>query len=212
MKAIHSHPFLSKLYSFLLVFSLAFGSLTLVSCGDDDDQPAPEQYDLSGNYKIQKATLTSGGPQIAAALGIPAALIPTDITAPMSTAFLGEAPCTNPANGAVNLRSNLELFFVCIGETNQVKTGTWSVNSQRTELSLNLSVSTGNFSLVISDLSINESTDVVGGNLNNFPITKSFLAGFLAGLPAEQRDAILAGIPDNTVVLINVAIEFQKIV
>jgi hypothetical protein len=79
-------------------------------------------------------------------------------------------------------------------------------------LSLNLSVTTGNFSLVISDLAINETTNVVGGNLNNFPITKSFLAGFLATLPAEQRDAILAGVPDNTVVLINVAIEFQKII
>ena len=210
MKAINSHKFHSKLYSFLILFSLSIGSLVMVSC-EDDDQPVQEEYDLSGNYQIQKATLTSGGPQIAEALGIPAALIPTDITAQMSGAFLGEAPCTNPANGAVNLRSNLELFFVCIGESNEAKTGTWSVNSQRTELSLNLSVSTGNFALVISDLAINEATDVVGGNLNNFPITKSFLGGFLAGLPAAQRDAILAGIPDNTVVLINVAIEFKKI-
>ncbi len=211
MKAIDSSKFLSSLYSFLIFFSLSMGSLVLVSCGDDD-QPAEEEYDLSGNYKIQKATLTSGGAQIAAALGVPAALIPTDITAQMSGAFLGEAPCTNPSNGAVNLRPNFELFFVCIGETNQAKTGTWAVNAQRTELSLNLSVSTGNFALVISDLAINEATDVVGGNLNNFPITKSFLAGFLAGLPAAQRDAILAGIPDNTVVLINVAIEFKKVV
>lgn len=206
----NSKKIVTKLFSLLILFSFSMGSLFLVSCSDDD-QPAPEEYDLSGNYQIQKATLTSGGPQIAAALGVPAALIPTDITAQMSGAFLGEAPCTNPANGAVNLRSNLELFFVCIGETNQAKTGTWSVNSQRTELSLNLSVSTGNFALVLSDLAINEATDVVGGNLNNFPITKSFLAGFLAGLPAAQRDAILAGIPNNTVVLINVAIEFKKI-
>jgi hypothetical protein len=211
MKAINSSKFLSRFYSFLILFSLTAGSLMMVSCEDDDD-PAVEEYDLAGNYKIQKATLTSGGPQIAAALGIPAALIPTDITAQMSGAFLGEAPCTNPANGAVNLKSNLELFFVCIGETNQAKTGTWSVNSQRTELSLNLSVSTGNFALVVSDLQIDEATDVVSGNINNFPITKSFLAGFLAGLPAAQRDAILAGIPNNTVVLINVAIEFKKIV
>lgn len=211
MDANNSKKTLTKLFSILMLFSLSMGSLFLVSCSDDD-QPATEEYDLSGNYKIQKATLTSGAAQIAAALGIPVSLIPTDITAQMSGAFLGEAPCTNPANGAVNLRSNLELFFVCIGETNQAKTGTWSVNSQRTELSLNLSVSTGNFALVVSDLQIDEANDVVSGNINNFPITKSFLAGFLAGLPAAQRDAILAGIPNNTVVLINVAIEFKKIV
>ena len=211
MDANNSKKTLTKLFSILMLFSLSMGSLFLVSCSDED-QPASEEYDLSGTYQIQKATLTSGGPQIAAALGIPANLIPTDITAQMSAAFLGEAPCTNPANGAVNLRSNLELFFSCIGETNQAKTGTWSVNSQRTELNLNLSVSTGNFALILTELNINEATNVVGGNLNNFPITKSFLAGFLAGLPAAQRDAILAGVPNNTVVLINVAIEFKKIV
>ncbi len=210
MDANNSKQLVTKLFSILLLFSLSMGSLFLVSCSDDEP-PTPEEYDLSGNYKIQKATLTSGGPQIAAALGVPAALIPSDITAQMSGAFLGEAPCTNPANGAVNLRSNFELFFVCIGETNQAKTGTWSVNSQRTELSLNLSVSTGNFSLIVSDLQIDEANDVVSGSINNFPITKSFLAGFLASLPAAQRDAILAGIPDNTVVLINVAIEFKKV-
>ena len=211
MDANNSKKIVTKLFSILILFSLSVGSIFLVSCSDDEP-PTPEEYDLSGNYKIQKATLTSGGPQIAAALGVPAALIPSDITAQMSGAFLGEAPCTNPANGAVNLRSNFELFFACIGETNQVKTGTWSINSQRTELSLNLSVSTGNFALVVSDLQIDEANDVVSGSINNFPITKSFLAGFLASLPAAQRDAILAGIPDNTVVLINVAIEFKKVV
>lgn len=202
---------LNKTIGMLLSTSLLFGLLFISACNNDDDNE-PEEYELAGTYTFKKAELVDGKEEIADALGFPAALIPTDITAQMAGGLLAEAPCTNPNNGAVELKANLELFFTCIGESNEEKTGTWSVNSDRTELNLNLAVAAGNLQLKIDDLTINEATNVIGGTITNFPITKPLLAGFLSALPEENRNAILAGIEDDIVIPITVDIEFQKVV
>ena len=126
--------------------------------------------------------------------------------------LLDEAPCTNPENGAVELKSNKQLFFVCIGESNSEQAGTWDVNDDRTELSLILSVAIGTLELTIQDLVINESTDIIGGNISNFPINKTLLAGFMAGfgLTEEQITNILLTVDDNWTVVVDVEIEFKK--
>ncbi len=211
IKTKHKSP--TKFLSLLLGVSLLGGILFFASC-DNNDEPEPEEYDLSGIYTFKKAELVEGKEAIATALGNPALafIIPTDITNEMAGGLLAEAPCDNKDNGAVDLKANFELFFTCIGESNELKSGTWSVNSDRTELNLNLSVAAGNLQLKISELTINETTNVIGGTIINFPVTKNLLAGFLSDLPEEQRDAILAGIDDDVVVLITVDIEFQKVV
>jgi hypothetical protein len=73
---------------------------------------------------------------------------------------------------------------------------------------LNLSVSAGTLPLKIEELKIDETNDVIGGSILNFPITKPLLAGFLTGLP--NAEDILAGIPENTIIFVDVDIEFQK--
>jgi hypothetical protein len=190
---------------------LLIGLFFVVSCDNGNDEPEPELYELPGVYTFKKAELTSGADAIATALGLPAALIPTNITDAMASGLLAEAPCKDTDNGAVELKENKELFFACVGEENEEKAGTWSINSDTTQLNLNLSVSTGDLQLPIEELTINESTDVIAGSINNFPITKSLLAGFLAALPEEQRNAILAQLADDIVILVGVDIEFQKV-
>lgn len=195
--------------------SCMLGVVFTMSCDNGDDEPEPELYDLSGLYIFNEAVLTDGKVEIATALGNPqlAALIPDDITDEMAGGLLAEAPCDNPANGAVELKSNLELFFACLGETNEAKSGTWSVNNDTTELNLNLAVSSGNLQLKISNLVINELTDVIGGSIVNFPITKSLLAGFLVALVPDEttRNGILQGIADDITILVDVDIEFKKV-
>ena len=200
---------LKKTTGTLVAVVFVMGLLFVVSCDSDSDDPGPELYDLSGFYTFKKAVLTAGKEDIADVLNLPATLIPSDITVPMSDGLLAEAPCDDSENGAVELKSDKKLFFSCLGEENEAQAGTWTVNSDTTELTLNLSVSTGNLSLEITELYINETTDVIGGNISNFPITKTLLAGFLAGVPGG--DVILASIDDNVTILVDVEIEFQKV-
>ena len=201
--------FLKSTFRALLASTLIITILFVMSCNNSDD-PKPELYDISGVYTFKTATLQTE-------ITIPGIPIPIskglDITDELEGGLLAEAPCDNPENGAIELKSNNELFFVCIGEENELKAGTWGINSDTTELSLNLAMPPlpSALQLKISNLVINESTDVIGGTISNFPLNKSLIAGFLAGLPEVQRDAILAGIDDNYVVLIDVDIEFQKV-
>ena len=195
----------------LFTSALVVGLLFVVGCDNgDDDPPEPELYDLAGVYTFKKAELVSGKEAIADAIGIPAALIPTDITDEMASGLLNEAPCDNPENGAVELKSNNELFFACIGETNEEKTGTWEVNSDTTELDLNLAVMAGNLQLTLENLEIDETNDVISGSIINFPLTPDLVAGFFPpGTSQELIDAILADLP--AAIPVNVDIEFQKV-
>jgi len=194
----------------LLSLLIVFGVLFLVSCDNGgDDDPEPELYGLPGVYEFQKAELTDGKDEIAAAIGFSPALIPSDITGPMADGLLEEAPCDDPENGAVELKESKELFFACVGEANEEKAGTWNVNADTTRLDLNLSISSGDLQLPIENLTIDEANDVLAGSISNFPITKTLVAGFLAGVPGG--DVILAGLDDDLTILVDVDIEFKKV-
>lgn len=198
---------LKRTFLKLIAGTFVLGLTFIMSCDSgSDDPPTPEPYDLSGVYTFKKATLQT-------TLNIPGIPIPIpagrDITDEMAGGLLAEAPCKDPDNGAVELKSNNKLFFACIGEDNELDAGTWSVDGDYTELTLNLSISTGNLALIIGDLTIDEDNDVISGKITNFPITKPLIAGFLSGIPGA--DAILAGIDDNITILVDVDIEFQKV-
>lgn len=195
---------LKRVFITLISSSLVLGMFFLFSCGEDD--PEPELYDLSGVYTFKKAILQTTLEIPGLAFPIPAG---TDITDEMSDGLLAEAPCKDPENGAVELKPNFKLFFACKGEDNELDAGTWSTDEAQTQLSLNLSVSTGNLLMKVEELTIDEVNDVIGGKIKGFPITKSLLAGFLAGVPGA--DQILAGIDDNFTIQVDVDIEFQKV-
>ena len=206
--------FLNGTIRAVLGSSLLLVLLFIVSCDKGGDDPEPEPYPLPGVYTFHKAVLqTEITMPFEIVPGVPI-VIPAgrDITDEMAGGLLEEAPCDNPENGAVELKANNELFFTCIGESNELKAGTWDVNSDRTELTLVLSVAIGTLNLKIEDFTIDESNDIIGGTIGGFPITKTLLAGFMSGygLTEQQITAILAGIDDNWTVLVDVDIEFQK--
>lgn len=187
--------------------SMMVALLFTVGCDDGGgDDPEPELYDLSGVYIFEEAILQT-------TINIPGLPIPipagTDITDEMAGGLLAEAPCKDPENGAVELKSDKKLFFTCRNEDNELSAGTWNVDDDYTELTLNLSISTGNLAMKIEDLEINETTNIIGGSIKNFPITKDLIAGFLVGIPGA--DGILAGIDDDFTVLVTVDIKFMKV-
>ena len=199
--------FLNGIIGLALGSSLLIGLLFLSAC-DNEDDPDPEEYEIAGTYTFKEAILQTALTIPGVGITLP---VGTPITNQMKDGLLAEAPCDDPDNGAVELKPNFELFFACVGENNELKTGTWSINSDTTELNLNLAVSSGNLQLKISELTIDEDNDVIGGTIGNFPITKTLIAGFLSVYPEEQRNAILAGIADDYVSLIDVDVEFEKV-
>ncbi len=202
---INKFKFLKEAFHVLSGSALIIGLLFMVSCDNSSDTPPePDLYPLPGIYTFSEAILqtTFNIPGI----GIPITA-PKDITDEMAGGLLANANCVDPTNGAVELKSDFTLFFTCLTESTETQAGTWAVNSDTTKLTLSLSVPAP-LSLVIEDFTINETTDVIGGTIRNFPITKELLAGFLAGVPGA--DAILAGIADTYVQLVDVDIKFQK--
>lgn len=198
--------FINETFRVFIAASLIMVLLFAMSCSEDDKDPEPELYPLSGVYTFNKAILQTQ-------LVIPGIPFPiakgTDITTEMADGLLAEAPCEDPSNGAVELKTDKKLFFTCIGETNEESAGTWDVNSDSTELNLNLILAIGNLPLKIQELEIDEVNDVIGGSIIGFPLTPDLIAGFLSALPQEQIDAIIAQLPGA--LLVDVDIEFKKV-
>ncbi|MBL7113135.1 MAG: hypothetical protein ISS19_14460 [Bacteroidales bacterium] len=80
--------------------------------------------------------------------------------------ILKAAPCDNIANAAVDLRSNGQNYYICLGETNEEQMGTWVINSERTILTFNIS-NPQSLALIIADLVISETQ--FDGTVENFP-------------------------------------------
>jgi hypothetical protein len=205
---------LKKTFWVLFTSSLVLGMIFLVSCDDGNDEPEPELYDLSGYYTFKNATLqTAVTINIGIPINVPAG---KDITNEMAGGLLAEAPCDDPAKGAVELKANNELFFACVGENNEAKAGTWSANADQTELNLNLASPPlpTPLQMKIEELVINESTDVIGGSIIQFPLTPDLMLGFLPanmtdGKTPAELELLKALFPEVTQV--DVDIEFQKV-
>ena len=103
-----SFKFVNSAIGLILGSAMLVGLVFLSACNNDDD-PEPEGYQLAGTYTFKKATLQTPITIPGLPTPIPA---PSDITNELASALLAEAPCTNPANGAVELKSNFELFLL----------------------------------------------------------------------------------------------------
>jgi hypothetical protein len=199
---------------FFVIAMLALSAVTMSSCDDSDDDTTTWQW--PGLYTFNKAILQT---QISISLaGVPVTVpAGTDITAQMAGGLLAAAPCSNSQNAVVELKSNNELFFSCRNEsTAGLKAGTWEY--KQTENSLNLNLASpplaGALQLKIENVAINQTTNIVAGKINNFPLTRELLLGFippsfLATLSPAEIQALLASLP--AVTLINMDIEFLKV-
>jgi hypothetical protein len=195
--------------------SLVLAVMFVVSCDSGDDIPKPELYEIPGVYTFKEATLQT---TVTINIGALPITVPAgeDITEEMSGGLLAEANCEDAANGAVELKANQELFFTCISENNETKAGSWNINGDSTELTLNLASPPlpSAIPLKIEDLEINRITDVISGSILNFPLTPDLMLGFL---PAQFTDGkspaeleVLKALFD-AVTLVDVDIAFQKV-
>lgn len=196
------HRFLKYFFGLSFVLSLVF----MMSCSSGDENPQPDLYEIPGVYTFKKAVLQT----TVTIAGIPFNK-GKEITDEMAKGLLAEAPCDDPNNGAVELKSDMKLFFSCLNETNEEQAGTWSVNGDTTSLSLNLASPPlpSALQLKLSNVEIDKTNDVISGNILNFPLTPDLIAGFLpSSLTQAQIDAIISQLPPAT--MVDVDIEFEK--
>lgn len=122
---------------------LLLAALSLVlfqACKDKDDDdnnntPAVDPY--TGFYTYGSASFVNDETII---IGQDTLFFPagSDASAFVQPGLLGSAPCQDPANAALELRSNFESYYACLNESNSLKQGTWAVSPDRKTITLNL--------------------------------------------------------------------------
>jgi len=176
----------------LLTISISF---VFTGCGDDGDSPA-EPETLTGVYQMQKV-VTTADYKIGEVTIIPSG---TDITEMAAGGILAAAPCSNPANAAVDLRDNGSLYLTCVGESGELSAGTWTENSSLTTLSLNLSSPPFPQALQLSVTNITRNATSIVGDINNLI------------LPAEMiADLLPPGVDPPIAVILAVEVTFVKV-
>ena len=168
----------------LLVVSL--GLVVITSCEDDETKVDS----LVGTYSFVSATLADTAKYESQVIATPG----TNVYAVIGQGMFGNSPCENVLNSAVELRKNNEIWFVCIGETNEMKAGTWSIDDERTTLTLNLSPPAVSEALALLVTNLDEGKTSFTGTIANLPI------------PTE-----LFQLPEGDVVLVTVNIQFNKL-
>lgn len=175
----------------LLTISIAF---VFTGCGDDDSPAEPET--LSGVYQMQKVVTTTDykiGEITIISSG-------TDITEMAAAGILAAAPCSNPANAAVDLRDNGSLLLVCIGESGELSAGTWTENSTLTTLSLNLSAPPFPQALQLSVTDITRTSTSITGDINSLVLPADMIA-----------DLLPPGVDPPLAVILSVEVTFVKV-
>ncbi len=160
----------------ILMFSAALIAMSLyfVNCGDDGGEEAAT---LAGKYKFSKAVVSAD--IVYESITIPAN---TDVTAVMVSALLAEAPCDDPDNAAIDLRTNKQLWYICPPEDNEEQGGTWSESVDLTQMTLNITVDVNGVPTPASVdvLDIVKTASKFSGKLLNFPIPGPLLQAMYA--------------------------------
>jgi hypothetical protein len=151
--------------SYISGFIIVVFALLLATCEKKKDE---EVDPLVGTYTFTSATLND---TVHLKLqGLDITIMPgTDASLFVSEGLLGAAPCDDSTNAAVELKSDGKTYYACRNETNEAQMGTWQINTERTELQLNISNPQA-FQLAISDLNI--TTNSFSGTVENFPLPK----------------------------------------
>ncbi len=205
-----------KTFSALISSSLIIALLFIVSCDNSSsDDPKPELYDFSGIYTFKEASLQT---EISITIGVVPITLPAgaDITDEIAGGLLAEAACGDPKNGAIELKSNNELYFTCISESKEIKAGSWAYKDAEKILNLNLASPPlpAALPLKIQNVVIDEVNDIVSGSIISFPLTPDLMIGFLPasltdGKTQEELDALKASFP--AVLQIDLKIDFEKV-
>ena len=149
--------------SYISGFFIAVFALLLVTCEKKKDE---EVDPLVGTYTFTSATLND---TVKLKLqGLDITIMPgTDAALFVSEGLLGAAPCDDSTNAAVELKSDGKSYYACQHETKEAQMGTWLINTERTELQLNISNPQA-FQLTVSDLNITANS--FSGTVKKFPL------------------------------------------
>jgi len=170
----------------LSMLIIGIGMVFMTSCEED----GTKLDSLVGIYTFAAATLNENvmvSDTVYLASG-------EDVFIIVAQGMFSDTPCDNVLNSAVELRKSNEIYFVCIGEANELKAGTWSINDDRTSLTLNLSSPPMTQALALELTSLVESAANFSGSLSNLPV------------PRE-----LFGLPDGLPLLLSIDIQFNKL-
>lgn len=148
---------------FFLGFLVAISSFLMVSCdenGEEEVDPLVGTYVFTSASFNEAVTVTIQGVDVEFPAGSNAADF-------IAEGLLGNAPCDNQENAAVELKENGTTFYVCLNETGEEQLGSWSINSARNEMDFNI-IEPAPFQLKITNLSITETS--FSGTVTNFPL------------------------------------------
>jgi len=152
---------------YLSLYFLLFSLLVLSSCdkgGETKSDP------LVGKYKFVSAKFTAD-------TGLSGFGNGADASAVIRNSIFTNITCTNSSNTALELRSNKQLYFLCLTETNEVNGGTWS-HEVETELVLNVITPIGPVSVTVKSLVVSGNT--LTGQFGPLPIPKNLFTGDVA--------------------------------
>ena len=163
-----------RLLSMLGLIALLFSS----ACGDDDsDDPSVDP--LVGVYTLTSVTLN----QDVLYNGINF-MDGDDITVIVTTALYDASPCDNGANTVIDLRDSFDVYYACKSETTDPERfGNWSLSSDRSTLTMNLTVQGSPFPLVLEDLVVTDTN--VTGTVANYPLVELSPGGGFQIIPVS---------------------------
>jgi hypothetical protein len=159
-----------KKYMFILLALFVF---TACNKDDDDDNKVPAsatfEDQLVGKYAFESATFNQDVTMYNVMAPGDSVTFPqgSDATDLVGAVLLEDSPCNDPSQTLLDMRNDLTLHFVCIGENKDSLMGTWSANEENKSVALNVNTELGPIAITI--------TDVV--------ITNANLTGIIDGLP-----------------------------
>lgn len=161
---------------FCLVMLLS-SVLFMVSCSDDDSNGGNiNPVNLAGSYEyesstfIDEVTITSQGNEITMPAGSSADIF-------VESALTATSPCDDPSETELDLREGGLFYFLC-GDDDDIaeEQGTWSANSDNTQLTITFSQTTPPVSVVIENVRLEDDDDTndfkLYGRVDNFPIPR----------------------------------------
>ena len=210
--------YLSRIMCVVLMLSLA-------ACGDDDDDDDNNDDDndemvdeLVGTYVFSSATFAQAtmirvapNPADPTALVVAPFAVGADAFDFVGGALLESAPCADSDNTTIEIRDGGTAFYVCAGEGVEEQWGTWVVNADRTEFTLDLL--DPEVAVAINDFSF-ENGVISGPAQIPVPYDVSVDVGFPlpdASITALEDAGVTLGANPTNIQIITIDIEFMQV-
>lgn len=158
----------------ILMLALTVGLIACKKDDDDDDNnnttPPTFEEKLVGKYVFTSGTfinpvtmynVLAAGDTVTFPAGADATLI-------VASVLLGDSPCANPANTAIEMKDDFSLFYNCMGENTEEQMGTWAADADNKSIALNVSSDLGPIAIPITTVEVDDNG--MTGNIMGLPV------------------------------------------